>query len=57
MIVAHPEIVPNPAQDTMLKFTTEWGDSEEWDQRTLAKHTYLGRELTKLDLQNPNPKP
>ncbi|KAF8636250.1 hypothetical protein AX16_011020 [Volvariella volvacea WC 439] len=51
MLLAHPELNPNPNEDIVAKFKKEWGDSEEWDQRTLATLTYLGRELTKLDLQ------
>ncbi|KAJ3505377.1 hypothetical protein NLJ89_g7452 [Agrocybe chaxingu] len=53
MLLAHPELNPNPNEDIIAKFKKEWGDSEEWDQRTLATHTYLGRELNKLNLQSP----
>jgi monoamine oxidase len=51
MLLEHPELNPNPNEDIVAKFKKEWGDSEEWDQRTLAKHTYLARELTKLNFQ------
>ncbi|KXN82680.1 hypothetical protein AN958_02304 [Leucoagaricus sp. SymC.cos] len=53
MLLAHLELNPNPNEDIIAKFKKEWGDSEEWDQRTLVKHTYLGHELTKLNLQAP----
>ena len=38
----------------IAKFKKEWGDSEEWDDRTLAKHTLLAHELTKLSLELEN---
>ncbi|KAF5392271.1 hypothetical protein D9757_001577 [Collybiopsis confluens] len=47
MLVAHPELNPNPEEDIMAKFITEWGESEEWDDKKGAKHVYLGRELFK----------
>lgn len=54
MLIAHPELNPNPSQDILAKFKAEWGDTEEWDQRTLTTLTYLNRELTNLDLQEKN---
>ena len=51
MLLAHPELNPNPDEDIIAKFKREWGNSEEWDQRTLAKHTSLGRQLNKSDLE------
>jgi len=53
MLLEHPELNPNPNEDIVAKFKKEWGDSEEWDQRTLEKHTFLARELAKLNLQSP----
>jgi hypothetical protein len=52
MLLEHPELNPNPNEDIVAKFKKEWGDSEEWDHRTLAKHTFLARELTKLSFQS-----
>jgi hypothetical protein len=51
MLLEHPELNPNPNEDIIAKFKKEWGDSEEWDQRTLEKHTFLAREVSKLGLQ------
>ncbi|KAF5380292.1 hypothetical protein D9757_007910 [Collybiopsis confluens] len=47
MLVAHPELNPNLAEDIIAKFMYEWGDSEEWDDKKGARHVYLGRELFK----------
>ena len=47
MLVAHPELNPNPKEDIMAKFMKVWGESEEWDNIKGAKHVYLGRELFK----------
>ncbi|TFK34498.1 L-amino acid oxidase [Crucibulum laeve] len=52
MLLAHPELNPNPGEDIIAKFKREWGDSEEWDQRDLAKHVYVGREVGKINRQN-----
>lgn len=49
MLLAHPEINPNPGEDIVKKFKELWGSSEEWDDKQLAKHVYLARELTRLD--------
>lgn len=49
--MAHPEINPNPGQDIIAKFKAEWGDSEEWDQRDLAKITQLNAKLAQMNLQ------
>jgi len=46
MLAAHPELNPRPGEDIMRKFTALWGSSEEWDDRVLEKHVYLGRVLT-----------
>jgi hypothetical protein len=48
MLVAHPELNPNPKEDILEKFASLWGDSEEWDNTILEKHVYIGRELTKV---------
>ncbi|KAG8835722.1 hypothetical protein FRC17_001513 [Serendipita sp. 399] len=45
MLVAHPELNPNPQENIMKKFMDEWGNSEEWDDKKLEKHVYLGRNL------------
>jgi len=50
MLVAHPELNPNPKEDIFIKFAKIWGDSEEWDDHVLAKHVYLGRALNKRNL-------
>ncbi|KAF5309811.1 hypothetical protein D9758_018993 [Tetrapyrgos nigripes] len=47
MLVAHPELNPNPKKDIMAEFMNLWGESEEWDDIKGAKHVYLGRELFK----------
>jgi len=52
MLLAHPELNPNPNEDIIAKFKKEWGDSEEWSQDTLEKHTFLARELSKLSFQS-----
>ena len=46
MLVAHPEVNPDPKEDIVAKFTKEWGTSEEWEEEALKKHVYLGRVLT-----------
>ncbi len=46
MLAAHPELNPHPGEDIIKKFTTEWGSNEEWDDKVLEKHVYLGRVLT-----------
>lgn len=51
MLVAHPELNPNPKEDIMAKFMKQWGESEEWDDMKGAKHVYLGRELFKRQQQ------
>ncbi|KAE9402991.1 hypothetical protein BT96DRAFT_815577 [Gymnopus androsaceus JB14] len=51
MLVAHPELNPNPNEDIIKKFINEWGESEEWDEKKGAKHVYLGRELFKRQQQ------
>jgi len=50
MLLAHPELNPNPGEDIIGKFKRIWGTSEEWDDKQLAKHLYVARELTKIDL-------
>jgi hypothetical protein len=50
VLVAHQELNPDPEEDILKKFTSLWGDSEEWDNKTLEKHVYIGRELTKKNL-------
>ncbi|KAH6906827.1 L-amino acid oxidase [Coprinopsis sp. MPI-PUGE-AT-0042] len=45
MLMAHPELNPNPGEDIIAKFKAEWGDSEEWDQRDLEKVTQLNAKL------------
>ena len=52
MLLAHPELNPNPNEDIVAKFKREWGDSEEWAQEMLAKHTSLARELSKASFQS-----
>ncbi|EAU89602.1 L-amino acid oxidase [Coprinopsis cinerea okayama7 len=54
MLIAHPELNPNPNEDIIAKFKKEWGATEEWDEKTLAKLTYLNREITKYDLEAAN---
>ncbi|KIK62636.1 hypothetical protein GYMLUDRAFT_164923 [Collybiopsis luxurians FD-317 M1] len=51
MLVAHPELNPNPEEDILERFMEEWGESEEWDDKKGAKHIYLGRELFKRQQQ------
>ena len=51
MLMAHPELNPNPGQDIIAKFKAEWGDSEEWDQRDLAKITQINAKLAQMNLQ------
>lgn len=51
MLLEHPELNPNPNEDIIAKFKKEWGDSEEWDQKVLEKHTFLSREVSKLGFQ------
>lgn len=50
MLLAHPELNPNPKENIINKFISLWGPSEEWDEKQLAKHLYIARELTKIDL-------
>jgi hypothetical protein len=52
MLLAHPELNPNPKEDIIARFKKEWGNSEEWNDATLAKHTLLAGELTKLSLDD-----
>lgn len=51
MLIAHPELNPNPNEDIVRKFVNEWGESEEWDEKHGVKHIYLGRELFKRQQQ------
>ena len=51
MLAAHPELNPQPSEDIVKKFTDLWGASEEWDDKVLEKHVYLGRELGKRERQ------
>ncbi|RDB23899.1 hypothetical protein Hypma_008897 [Hypsizygus marmoreus] len=46
----HPELNPNPNEDIIAKFKNIWGPSEEWDEKDLAVHNWLARELTRIDL-------
>ena len=50
MLLTHPELNPNPNENIVEKFKRNWGSSEEWDDKLLAKHLYVARELTKIDL-------
>jgi hypothetical protein len=50
MLIAHPELNPNLDENIIDKFISLWGPSEEWDEKKLAKHLYVGQELTKIDL-------
>jgi hypothetical protein len=47
MLVAHPELNPTPNEDIIRKFMDEWGASEEWDEKRLQKHVYLGERSSK----------
>ena len=44
MLIAHPELNPHKDEDIIEKFTTLWGDSEEWDKETLELIINVGRE-------------
>ncbi|KIJ46262.1 hypothetical protein M422DRAFT_778531 [Sphaerobolus stellatus SS14] len=55
MLKAHPELNPNPKEDIIQKFLSSWGDTEEWDNKVLEKHVYIGRELTKRQLTQTDP--
>jgi hypothetical protein len=47
MLIAHPELNPNPNEDIMKKFMDLWGSSDEWpDEDAFTKQVYLGRNLT-----------
>jgi hypothetical protein len=50
MLLAHPELNPNPRENIIEKFKTIWGPSEEWDDKQLANHLYVARDLTKINL-------
>lgn len=50
LLQTHPELNPYPNEDIIAKFKNIWGPSEEWDDKDLATHNWLARELTKRDL-------
>lgn len=43
MLVAHPELNPDKSVDIIGKFTSMWGDSEEWATEVLTKVVDYGR--------------
>lgn len=47
MLIAHPELNPNPNEDIIKKFQDIWGKSEELDSETLATVVNLGRTMPK----------
>ena len=45
MLIAHPELNPNPGEDILQKFIDIWGTSGEWpDDDAFTKQARMGRE-------------